>query len=66
MTLSRSATFAMEVSRTSMKAARATVAAINHGFDLGFHYVLLSTSAVIHLLPVVFVYLRMTMQTPSH
>src|SRR5271163_3792963 len=35
-------------------------------FDLGFHCVLLSTSAVIYFLPVVFVYLRMTMQTPSH
>src|ERR1700722_2655949 len=31
-----SATFAMEVSRTSIKAASATVAAISHGFAFGF------------------------------
>ena len=33
------ATLAMEVSRTSMKAASATVAAISHGFTRGFHAV---------------------------
>ena len=32
-----SATFAMEVSSTSMKAAIATVTAITHGFVFGFH-----------------------------
>ena len=31
-----SATFAIEVSSTSMKAAKATVAAISHGFVRGF------------------------------
>src|ERR1700683_1489566 len=31
-----SATFAIEVSSTSIKAARATVAAMSHGFVLGF------------------------------
>ena len=31
------ATLAMEVSRTSMKAARATVAAMSQGLTLGFH-----------------------------
>jgi hypothetical protein len=35
-----------------MKAAKATVAAISHGFDLGFHCVLLPTSAIIRFLPV--------------
>src|SRR6201994_1201372 len=33
------ATLAMEVSSTSMNAARATVAAISHGFVRGFHAV---------------------------
>src|SRR3979490_576019 len=39
------ATLAMEVSRTSMKAARATVAAISQGLTLGFHRPLLPTSS---------------------
>src|SRR3954449_7790862 len=39
------ATFAMEVSRTSMKAASATVAAISQGLTSGLHRLL--TSAVI-------------------
>src|ERR1700722_12872872 len=38
------ATFAMEVSRTSMKAASATVAAISQGLTPGFHRPLLPTS----------------------
>jgi hypothetical protein len=32
-----SATLAMLVSRTSMKAAMATTTAINHGLNFGFH-----------------------------
>src|SRR6202012_3033254 len=40
----------MEVSRTSMKAARATVAAISHGLDFGFHCVLLPILSAIRLL----------------
>src|SRR5260221_5646012 len=45
-----SATFAMEVSRTSMKAARATVAAISQGLTSGFHCPLLPAAAVIRFL----------------
>jgi hypothetical protein len=37
-----------------MKAANATVAAISHGFDLGFQRVLFPTSAIIRFLPVGF------------
>src|SRR5258708_5515205 len=44
------ATFAIEVSRTSMKAASATVAAISQGLALGFHCSLLPASAAIHFL----------------
>jgi hypothetical protein len=43
----------MEVSRTSMKAANATVAAINHGFAFGFHCSLLPTSITMTFLLVV-------------
>src|SRR5271169_7040042 len=39
------ATLAIEVSRTSMKAASATVAAISQGLTLGFHRPLLPTSS---------------------
>src|ERR1700722_10146516 len=39
------ATLAMEVSRTSMKAARATVAAISQGLTPGFHRPRLPTSS---------------------
>ena len=40
-----SATFAMEVSSTSMNAAIATVAAITHGFVFGFHAVMGTAAA---------------------
>jgi hypothetical protein len=43
--------FAIEVSKTSMNAAKATVAAISHGFDFGFHCVLSPPSAFILFLP---------------
>jgi hypothetical protein len=46
-------------------AARATVAAISDRFDLGFRYVLFPTSAINGFLPVGFVHLRRTVQTPS-
>ncbi len=39
------ATFAMEVSSTSMNAAIATVAAITHGFVFGFHAVMGTAAA---------------------
>src|SRR5271154_6091038 len=45
-----SATFAMEVSRTSIKAANATVAAISHGFAFGFHRSLLPASITMPIL----------------
>src|ERR1700733_2345821 len=45
-----SATLAMEVSRTSINAANATVAAISHGFAFGFHCSLLSTSTAMPVL----------------
>jgi hypothetical protein len=50
-----SATFAIEVSKTSMNAAKATVAAISHGFDFGFHCVQSQPSAFILILPIGFV-----------
>jgi hypothetical protein len=40
-----SATLAMEVSSTSMKAAIATVAAMTHGFVFGFHAVMGTAAA---------------------
>ena len=40
-----SATFAIEVSSTSIKAAIATVAAITHGFVFGFHAVMGTAAA---------------------
>ena len=43
------ATLAMEVSRTSMKAASATVPAINHGLAFGFHCPLVLTFTSIPL-----------------
>jgi hypothetical protein len=60
-----SATLAIEVSRTSIKAARATVAAISQGLAFGFHCELLSTSAVIRFFSARIIYLGMTMQIPS-
>ena len=47
--------FAIEVSKTSMNAAKATVAAISHGFDFGFHCVQSQPSAFILILLIGFV-----------
>src|ERR1700722_20967558 len=58
-----SATFAMEVSRASIKAANATVAAISHGFAFGFHRSLLSASIAMAAL---FCYRHLCMTMPVH
>jgi hypothetical protein len=47
-----SATFAIEVSKTSMNAGKATVPAISHGFDYGFYCVLSPPSAFILFLQI--------------
>jgi hypothetical protein len=47
-----SATFAIEVSKPSMNAAKATFAPISHGFDCGFYCVLSPPSAFILFLQI--------------